>query len=177
MKSPADAFGLMATGAAMALDISEGNMRPVPWREWLTLEVRPGDHSVRTVRGPVRAPTVVVLTRFGRVPMRRLRFSLRGLWLRDRGTCQYTGRPLAPGEGNIDHVIPRSRGGRTTWENCVLSHKTVNLRKGNRTPEEAGLRLLRRPEAPREMPATAFIRNTLGLKDWDLFLSSPSGEM
>ncbi|RYD32558.1 MAG: HNH endonuclease [Verrucomicrobiaceae bacterium] len=171
VKTPAEAFSLMATGAAMGLDISTGDLRPVPWVEWLSLPVRSGDLPVRTVRGAVRAPTVLVLTRFGRVPMRRLRFSLRGLWMRDRGMCQYTGRQLSPGEGNIDHVMPRSRGGRTTWENCVLSHKVVNHKKGNRTPEEAGLRLLRRPEAPRSVPATAFIRNTLGVQDWDMFLA------
>jgi len=176
VKTPAEAFGLMATGAAMALDISTGDMCPVPWTEWLKLPVREVDNPVRTVRGPIRAPTVLVLTRFGRVPMRRLRFSLRGLWMRDRGVCQYTGRKLAAGEGNIDHVMPRSRGGRTNWENCVLSHKTVNHKKGNRTPEEAGLRLMRRPEAPRAVPATAFIKNTLNVKDWEVFLSGQTAE-
>ena len=176
VKTPAEAFGLMATGAAMALDISTGDMRPVPWLDWLSLTVRPEDTPVRTVRGPIRAPTVLVLTRFGRVPMRRLRFSLRGLWMRDRGVCQYTGRTLAAGEGNIDHVMPRSRGGRTTWENCVLSHKSVNHKKGNRTPEEAGLRLMRPPEAPRAVPATAFIKNTLQVKDWEMFLSGQTAE-
>ena len=176
VKTPAEAFGLMATGAAMALDISTGDMRPVPWLDWLSLTVRAEDTPVRTVRGPIRAPTVLVLTRFGRVPMRRLRFSLRGLWMRDRGVCQYTGRTLAAGEGNIDHVMPRSRGGRTTWENCVLSHKSVNHKKGNRTPEEAGLRLMRPPEAPRAVPATAFIKNTLQVKDWEMFLSGQTAE-
>lgn len=171
VKTPAEAFGLMATGAAMGLDISSGDLRPVPWLEWLQLPVREADSPVRTVRGPVRAPTVLVLTRFGRVPMRRLRFSLRGLWMRDRGVCQYTGRQLAAGEGNIDHVMPRSRGGRTSWENCVLAHKVVNHKKGNRTPEEAGLRLMRAPEAPRAVPATAFIKNTLQVKDWEVFLN------
>lgn len=174
VKTPADAFGMMATGAAMGLDVSHDDMRPVSWEDWLKLPVRDGDTPVRTVRGAVRAPTVVVLTRFGRVPLRRLRFSLRGLWARDRGICQYTGRKLSPGEGNIDHVIPRSRGGRTTWENCVLSHKSVNHRKGDRTPEEAGLRLLRPPTAPRAVPATAFIRNTYRVKEWIPFL--PGGQ-
>ena len=176
VKTPAEAFGLMATGAAMGLDISTGDMCPVPWMDWLKLPVRIEDSPVRTVRGPVRAPTVLVLTRFGRVPMRRLRFSLRGLWMRDRGVCQYTGRKLSAGEGNIDHVMPRSRGGRTTWENCVLSHKTVNHKKGNRTPEEAGLRLMRPPQAPRAVPATAFIKNTLNVKDWEVFLSGQTAE-
>jgi 5-methylcytosine-specific restriction endonuclease McrA len=170
VKSPAEAFGMMATGAASGLDIGEDGMRPVPWRDWLTLPVREQDHPVRTVRGAVRAPTVIVLARFARMPRRRLSFSLRGLWERDGGTCQYTGKPLQPGEGNIDHVLPRSRGGRTTWDNCVLADKRINHRKGNRTPDEAGLKLVRSPQVPREMPATVFIRNTHAIPDWEMFL-------
>ena len=170
VKTPAEAFGMMATGSASGLDIGDDGMRPVPWKDWLTLPVREQDRPVRTVRGAVRAPTVIVLARYARMPRRRLSFSLRGLWERDGGTCQYTGRRLQPGEGNIDHVLPRSRGGRSSWDNCVLADKRVNHRKGNRTPDEAGLKLVRAPQQPREMPATAFIRNTHAIPDWEMFL-------
>lgn len=171
VKTPAEAFGMMATGAASGLDIEAGAMRPVPWNEWLKLPVREQDGSVGTVRGPVRAPTVVVLARFARMPRKRLTFSLRGLWQRDGGTCQYSGRRLQLDEANIDHVLPRSRGGVSSWENCVLADKRVNHRKGNRTPDEAGLKLVRPPQTPREMPATAFIRNMHAIPDWEMFLS------
>jgi 5-methylcytosine-specific restriction endonuclease McrA len=172
VKTPAEAFGMMATGSASGLDITGEGMRPVGWKEWLTLPVREHDLPVRTVRGSVRAPTVLVLARFARMPRRRLSFSLRGLWERDGGICQYTGRQLQPGEGNIDHVVPRSRGGASNWENCVLACKRVNQRKGDRTPDEAGLQLLRAPVPPRELPASAFIRNTHGIRDWEAFLAS-----
>ncbi len=172
VKTPAEAFGMMATGSASGLDITMEGMRPVGWKEWLTLPVREHDLPVRTVRGSVRAPTVLVLARFARMPRRRLSFSLRGLWERDGGICQYTGRQLQPGEGNIDHVVPRSRGGASNWENCVLACKRVNQRKGDRTPDEAGLQLLRAPVPPRELPASAFIRNTHGIRDWEAFLAS-----
>lgn len=171
VRTPAEAFSLLATGAANGLDITAEGMRPVPWAEWLTLPVRDQDIPVRTVRGPVRAPTVVVLSRYGRMPRRRLTLSLRGLWERDGGVCQYTGRRLQPGEGNIDHVVPRSRGGRTSWDNCVLADKRVNHRKANRTPDEAGLKLVRTPGTPPELPATAFIRNTHAIPDWEIFLA------
>jgi hypothetical protein len=97
VKTPAQAFAMMATGAACGLDIDEGRLQPVSWEEWLGLPVRECDRPVRTVRGAVRTPTVILLTRFGRVPRRRPRFSLGGLWERDRGICQYTGHALAPG--------------------------------------------------------------------------------
>ena len=169
-KTPAEAFSMMATGAALGLDISEAGVNPVSWSDWLALSVRERDGAIGTVRGTVRAPTVVVLARYARMPRRRLGFSLRGLWERDGGRCQYTGRPLQPGEGNIDHVVPRSRGGHSSWENCVLADKRVNHRKGNRTPDEAGLKLLRAPQTPRELPASAFIRNTHSVTDWEMFL-------
>ncbi len=171
VKTPAQAFCMMANGNATALDIEDaGDMRPVRWVEWLILPVREQDYSVRTVRGGVRVPTVLVLARYSKVPRRRPKLSTRGIWERDGGKCQYTGRKLAPHEGNIDHVVPRSRGGTTTWENCVLADKKVNSHKGNRLPEEVGLQLKKMPETPRELPVTYFIRNAHNVRDWDHFL-------
>jgi 5-methylcytosine-specific restriction endonuclease McrA len=173
VKTPAQAFCMMATDAATALDIHEsGDMRPIKWAGWLALTVRAGDNAVQTVHGAVRVPTVIVLANFARVPKRRPKFSAKNIWHRDGGTCQYTGRKLAPHEGNIDHVVPRSRGGKTAWENCVLAHKEINSRKADRLPHEAGLRLRRQPAAPRELPATVLIRNPHGINDWEHFLKS-----
>lgn len=171
VKTPQEVFGMMATDTATALDICEdGGMRPVKWSEWLTLPLRESDNVVRTVRGAIRVPTVIVLSNFAKVPKKRPKFGAKGIWERDGGICQYTGRKLAPGEGNIDHVVPRSRGGKTTWENCVLAHKEVNSRKGSRLPDEAGLKLLKKPGVPREIPVTALIRNHHRVKDWEIFL-------
>lgn len=169
--TPATAFSQMSVDAATALDIQgEDVMVPTRWDDWVKLAVRPEDNQIGTPRGPVRVPTVIVLARFDRVPLKRPRFSARSLWERDGGRCQYTGRPLKPGEGNIDHIMPRSRGGSTTWENCVLAARDVNSRKGNRTPEEAGLKLLRQPRAPRDIPVTFLLRNPHDIKDWKPFL-------
>jgi HNH endonuclease len=169
-RTPAEAFCQMATDVAAGLDIREETMNPIPWTEWLKLGIRRDDAAVLTTSGPVRVPTVIVLVRYNKVPKRRLSFSWRSIWVRDRGVCQYTGRPLAPSEGNIDHVVPRSRGGATSWENCVLAHREVNSKKGNRLPQEAGLRLLRPPVVPKEVPVTLLIRNHYGIADWSRFL-------
>ena len=128
------------------------------------------DNAVNTPRGPVRVPTVIVAANYAKVPLRRPRFGARGIWERDGGVCQYTGRKLAPKEGNIDHVVPRSRGGKTSWDNCVLAHREVNSRKANRLPHEAGLRLRKQPVAPRVVPASVLIRNHHGVRDWEHFL-------
>lgn len=172
VKTPAEAFGMMATGNATALKITaDDDMTPVTWEDWMELPVNPEDNSIGTVHGPVRVPTVLVLARFDRVPRRRPKFCAKAIWERDGGVCQYTGRKLKPSEGNIDHVIPVSRGGKSTWDNCVLADKKVNSKKGSKLPEEAGLKLLRRPFAPREVPITQLIRNTHHVRDWEVFLA------
>jgi 5-methylcytosine-specific restriction endonuclease McrA len=173
VKTPIEAFPMLVTGAATALDMKAGEeMRPVTWEEWMTLPVREGDYAIGTVHGGIRVPSVIVLARFDKVPKRRPKFCAKAIWERDGGVCQYTGRKLRPSEGNIDHIIPRSRGGKTSWENCVLADKKVNSKKGSRLPEEIGLRLLRPPKAPKEIPTSALIRNHHRVQDWDMFLGT-----
>jgi len=171
IRTPAEVFCQMATDSATALDIQGDDwMVPTKWDDWKDLPVRENDFSIGTAHGRIRVPTVIVLSKFSRVPMKRPKFNTRNLWVRDGGRCQYTGRELRPGEGNIDHVMPRSRGGRTTWENCVLAATDVNSRKANRTPEEAGLKLNRPPQVPREVPVTVLLKNIHGIPDWEPFL-------
>src|SRR5271155_17319 len=147
VRTPQQAFVQMATDVATALDIDGENMVPARWAEWIKLPVRDNDNAVRTPGGLIRIPAVIVLSRFAKVPKRRPKFSARALWERDDSRCQYTGKVLRAGEGNIDHVLPRSRGGKTSWENCVLARKAVNSRKADRLPDEIGLRLLKLPVA------------------------------
>lgn len=176
VKTPADAFCMMASGAATGLDVQgDEHIIPVRWDDWLKLPIREEDNAINTPRGAVRVPTVIVAANYAKVPICRPRFGARGIWERDGGVCQYTGKKLAPGEGNIDHIIPRSRGGASSWDNCVLSHREVNEKKADRLPQEVGLRLLRKPAVPRAMPATALIRNHHGIRDWQRFLVPSSG--
>ena len=169
--TPAEAFSSMITDVATGLDVQGPEwMVPVKWTDWIQLPVRDEDFSVGTVEGLIRVPTVMVLSNFDRVPLKRPSFSLKGLWLRDGGECQYTGRTLKPGEGNIDHVIPQSRSGETSWENCVLSDRDVNNRKADRTPGEAGLRLKRKPYRPETVPVTQLLQNKYQIPELDIFL-------
>lgn len=172
--TPSMAFCQMSTDVATGLDIQGKDwMVPVKWDDWLKLPVRGEDESIGTARGRVRVPTVIVLANFSKVPMKRPKFGRRGIWQRDGGRCQYTGRQLRPDEANLDHVNPRSRGGGDTWENIVLADSKVNTRKADRTPEEAGLTLLRKPERPQAKPSTEFIKNLHGVDDWAMFGISP----
>lgn len=171
IRTPADAFCQMATNVAPAPDIQgDDYIRPVQWDEWITLPVRDGDQVVRTARGLVRVPAVIVAVNFARVPKKRPKLCARTIRERDGNRCQYTGRVLRVDEGSLDHVVPRSRGGRDTWENLVWSAREVNQRKADRLPHEAGLKLLSTPCAPKELPATAYLRNAHEVAEWKLFL-------
>lgn len=169
--TPAMAFCQMSTDVATGLNVQGTDyMTPVKWADWLELPVREDDASIGTAGGRIRVPTIIVLAKFSKVPMTRPTLNARNIWQRDNGRCQYTGRSLAPGQGNIDHVLPRSRGGDTSWENCVLADTSVNTRKADRTPKEAGLQLRSQPRAPREVPVTLTLRNHFDIEDWEPFL-------
>ena len=172
VRTPQEAFCMMATNVATGLEIEgEDHIRPVAWEEWIRLPTREQDEAVLTVRGAIRVPTVIVAVNYAKVPKKRPKLSARSIRERDGDRCQYTGRLLRPEEGSLDHVVPRSRGGKDVWENLVWSAKEVNQRKADRLPHEAGLRLLSVPRAPKEMPVPALIRNTAEVEDWKLFLT------
>ena len=172
VRTPQEAFCQMATNVATALEIDgENHIRPVTWEEWITLPIRDGDNAVHTVRGAIRVPTVIVALNFAKVPNKRPKLCAKTIRERDGNRCQYTGKLLRPDEGSLDHVLPRSRGGKDAWGNLVWSDKAVNAKKGNRLPHEAGLKLLTVPRAPKELPVTALIRNAHDVAEWKLFLN------
>jgi 5-methylcytosine-specific restriction endonuclease McrA len=170
VSTPRKVMGQLAADANTALNCAGGNMTPTRWADWVKLPVGENDNYLGTPHQRVRVPTVVVLSSYNKMPMKAPKLSARTLWERDQGTCQYTGRKLTRGEGNMDHVVPVSRGGQNTWENVVLADKKINTKKGAQLPAEAGLKLLKTPKAPKQAPAAAFIRNANKIKDWDMFL-------
>ena len=130
------ALGNLCKGAVCGIDTA--TMRAVRWDEWLALPVRDSDLAIRSIRGPVRVPRVVVAAYDGMPEVRP-----KTVGERDHYRCAYTG-DLCP-DGTKDHVVPRSRGGGSNWENLVWSRRDINQRKANRTPEEAGLKLRIKP--------------------------------
>ena len=173
VKNPLEAMTIMYSDTATALDIrGEDHMIPLRWNEWIKLPIdSEKDDFIQTVRGNIKIPKVLVLCNYDKVPRKRPKFSPKAVWDRDQGICQYTGQKLTLQNANIDHIIPRSRGGKTDWGNCVLTHKDVNAKKADRTPEEAGLRLIRKPQDPKELPSTFYIKNKHNVREWDMFLN------
>lgn len=172
--TPVDAFGHLAAGTARGVWVEGAMVQALEWGDWRGMSLKAGMEAVGTVTGPVRLPTVVVLSHYAGVPFVRPKFGFDGLWERDGGRCQYTGRSLRRAEADIDHLLPRSRGGVSTWENCVICDRRVNRAKGAKTPEEAGLVLLKMPKEPVAVAAAQRIRNFWRVEDWKWFLPGTS---
>jgi len=171
VNTPADALASMYTGSAIGLDVKGvDNMIPLKWNEWINLPVNDNDLFVKTINGKIKIPKIIILCNYNKVPKKRPKFTMNGVWSRDNGVCQYTGKKLKQNEGNIDHIIPKSRGGKSDWNNCVLSHREVNAFKADKTPEEIGLKLIKTPKNPVSMPISYYIKNTHQIKEWDIFL-------
>jgi len=163
------AFSLLYQGIACAVN---EQYRTFDFESWADLSVSVHDDSIGLVNRVVRVPRVILLVAYDRLPRRQVRFSRFNIYGRDRNTCQYCGKKFARSELNLDHVVPRSQGGLSRWENVVCSCHVCNRRKGGQTPEQAGIRLLRPPRRPEWTP---FMLETFSLrryKEWTPFLSA-----
>ncbi len=139
------AVSLLYQGVARALD---EQFRLFDFESWAAVAAAASQEAIHTPTRAIRVPRVIVLVVHAHLPHQRVRFSRLNVYARDESTCQYCGRRLPRSELNLDHVVPRSRGGSTSWENVVCSCVACNLRKGGRTPEEAGMRLRRSAARP-----------------------------
>ena len=140
------ALCMLYVGVARALD---RQYQLFDFPSWAALSSELGPETIGLVNRRILIPRIIVVQAYDRVPLGRIRFSRHNIFLRDDNTCQYCGKELPRRHLNLDHVIPRSRGGKSNWENIVASCIKCNFKKGGRTPEEAGMRLRRRPRKPR----------------------------
>ena len=134
------------------------------FEEWADLAVIKDDQCVRTPNLIMRVPEVIHLVAYNKIPKCRIPFSRRNLYKRDKNTCQYCGGKPGTEELSIDHIIPRSKGGKSTWTNCVLACVPCNAKKSNRTPEQAGMKLLKKPKEPHWSITTAIGMKLTSLK-------------
>lgn len=163
------AFALLYQGVARAVD---EQYRTFDFESWRHLSIEIHHERLGIVNGFIRVPRVLLLSAYERVPRRHVRFSRFNIFARDANTCQYCGQRLPRTELNLDHVIPRSRGGLSTWENIVCSCHSCNRRKGGRTPEEARMMLIRRPRRPEWTPFSADMFSLRRYQEWMPFLSA-----
>jgi 5-methylcytosine-specific restriction endonuclease McrA len=143
------AFRLFVAGRARAI---APDFTTYSFENWCNLPPGIDDDVIHTPRRSIRVPRVIQLLHYDRVPRREVRFTRRNIFFRDRNRCQYCGKIFAQRELNLDHVVPLSRGGSSSWENVVCACIACNGRKGNRTPHEAGMILVRTPKRPSGHP-------------------------
>jgi 5-methylcytosine-specific restriction endonuclease McrA len=163
------AFVLLYQGIARAVN---EQYQTFDFDSWSDLSVSANVESIGLVNRVIRVPRVVLLVGYDRVPKRHVRFSRYNIYARDKCTCQYCGHRLPRHELNLDHVIPRSQGGTSVWENVVCSCHDCNRRKGGRTPQQAGIALLRRPLKPQWTPFMQEAFSMSRYKEWVPFLNS-----
>ena len=159
----------------LVLNASYEPVSVVAARRALTLIVKgaaaPEESHDRFVWRDLRLPSVIRLIRYRRVPQRRQDVSRRSILARDGHTCQYCGTVFASARLTLDHILPRSRGGQSTWENLVAACSPCNRRKANRTPEEAGMVLLKVPR-PMTLHTSRHLLRSIGAEDpvWRKYL-------
>jgi 5-methylcytosine-specific restriction endonuclease McrA len=162
------ALVLLYVGAARALD---KQYRLFDFESWASLSAELGEETVNTAKHRILIPRIVVLQAYDRMPVGRIRFSRHNIFARDDHTCQYCQKQLPRRELNLDHVVPRSKGGKTNWENVVTSCVQCNFEKGGRTPEEAGKALRRKPHKPRWSELVHPPRLRARYREWLPFLN------
>lgn len=149
--------------------VDPADYRLYTWADWSELRPREGELFIQAVRLRLRVPEVIVLAEYDRLPTAAVSFSRRNVFKRDHWACQYCGRQPGGEELTIDHVIPRSQGGTSTWENCVLACIACNKRKADRTPHQAGMRLRKAPHKPTWKPI--YGARQLRIESWSKFIS------
>ena len=173
------AFCLIYKDAAEVISVDDGTFHAYnfdSWREVGSLklamdEVTDDTDWIRAVNFEIQVPRIIRLLRYDRLPRNGVKFNRRNIFLRDENRCQYCGKRFGTHSLSLDHVMPRSRGGPTTWENIVCCCVDCNVRKGGRTPKEAGMKLMKVPHKPARNPILFHHLNSRKYESWRTFLS------
>ncbi len=149
------------------------NMIPCSWDQWLKLPIRKWDLSIKTPNKVIRIPTVLIFSNYKGMPVKNYDRtpSKYDIYTRDSGICQYTNKKINRKDGTIDHVIPKSKGGKNSWENMVFCSKQVNLKKSNNNLRDLNLKLIREPKKPKSIPVCNLIKLSQH-PSWNLFLKN-----
>ena len=169
-----DSIPKLINEGARAMDEDTSNL--YLWEEWSetyifdTME----DKTKRYINCGkffMRVPEIIVLSDFNKVNNTSVRLTRRNLLIRDHNTCQYTGKQLPSSELNMDHIIPRASGGKTTWENVVMADWRINSQKGSKSLKDSGLQLIANPVKPRWNPLySKHVRSNNVKESWKKFI-------
>ncbi len=170
------AFALLCRDLAEVIDIDQGQYCTYNFESWREIsELRaslkdPRDDWIRTVNFELQVPRVIRLLSYDRIPRQSVKFNRRNIFARDRNQCQYCGNYFPTSELSLDHVKPRSQGGDTNWTNIVCACVDCNIRKGGRTPDQAQMRLIRKPFKPTRSPLLSVKLTNPKYHSWKSFI-------
>lgn len=172
-----EAIGLVAKGSAKIIDPTDfSSVDLVTWNDVSKVKARVEGNSIRSQYLSLVPPEVIVLTKYEGQGEKSVVFSRRNIFKRDKYTCQYCGVQPGPEELTIDHIMPKSRGGGGSWENCVLACVECNKKKANRTPDEAGMKLRKVPKKP-SWKSLGHLHPRDRKQSWSAFLSEAYWEV
>jgi 5-methylcytosine-specific restriction endonuclease McrA len=168
------AFSLLWQDHARIINTRSGDFSPMDAADWIQYSEEemdgPEEDYIHTIRLRILIPKVMLLRTYDRLPVSEIKFNRENVFIRDNYTCQYTGKRCKASELTLDHVIPRERGGRTSWENIVTCRREINSLKANRLPYEAGLKLIRKPVRPKWRPFSSVVACSNFEQEWAHFL-------
>lgn len=152
------AFSLLFRDLAEVVSLEEGRYSNYDFESWcevsqLRRDFEPDGHDwVSTVNFHIAVPRIIRLLFYDRLPRNEVKFNRRNIFARDKNHCQYCGKHFPTSELSLDHIIPRSLGGKATWENIVCACPACNVKKGSQTIKHAGMKLIQKPIKPRHNP-------------------------
>jgi len=170
------AFCLLFRNLAQVISVEDGQYQTYDFESWaelsqLKLQFEPSAHEwLRTVHLDIAVPRIIRLLFYDKLPRQEVKFNRRNIFARDRNRCQYCGKRFPMAELSLDHVVPRSQGGKSTWDNVVCSCLRCNVRKGGRTPEQAHMTLTSKPIRPKRSPAISLKLTSERYASWKEFL-------
>lgn len=173
------AFCLLSKELAEVVNLEDGQYATYDFETWRELSEfrlhnfrQEDDDWVRTTSTAIQVPRIIRLMGYDRLPKQTVKFNRRNIFARDNNQCQYCGKKFPTSELSLDHVVPRSQGGQTTWENIVCSCVACNVRKGGRTPREASMALIKKPEKPKRSPLLNLKLTNSKYQSWKSFLDN-----
>ena len=170
------AFVLLAKEIAEVVAVEDGSYVSYPFTTWTELsefrrQFEEKEHDwVRTSRISIAVPKIVRVLGYDRLPREQVKLNRRNIYARDSNRCQYCGKTFPTKELTLDHVKPRVQGGGNSWTNLVCACVKCNARKGGRTPEQAGIRLIRPAVKPKRNPAISLRLGSPKYESWKAFL-------
>ena len=175
------AFVLLCKELAEVVSLEDGQFATydfASWREVSEFRLKhfqyhpEEDDWVRTANTQIQVPRVIRLLAYEKVPKHTVKFNRRNIFARDNNQCQYCGKKFPTTELSLDHIVPRSQGGGATWENIVCACIDCNVRKGGRTPKQAHMSLIRKPEKPKRSPLLNLKLTSRKYQSWKTFLDN-----